>query len=110
MEDNLSLFLRNTADLLDSNQLNSKQLQFIGEFYMSFKFQEDVISKIENSEELKDIEDGDFIKFFILGWYIYCVILKDNNYLNLQNKIKENIYYENIVKDLELTEDKKRSR
>lgn len=105
----LSLFLRNIADMLDSNKLNNKELKLIGEFYMSYKFQNTVIDKLDN-EDLKDLEESDFIKFLILGWYIYCVILKDENYLKLQDQIKENIDYEVNLQNVNLTEDKKRCR
>lgn len=105
----LSLFLRNIADMLDSNKLNNKELKLIGEFYMSYKFQNTVIDKLDN-EDLKDLEESDFIKFLILGWYIYCVILKDENYLKLQDQIKENIDYETNLQNVHLTEDKKRCR
>jgi hypothetical protein len=109
MSIDLSLFLRNIADMLDSNKLNNKELKLIGEFYMSYKFQNTVIDKLDN-EDLKDLEESDFIKFLILGWYIYCVILKDENYLKLQDQIKENIDYEKNLQNVNLTEDKKRCR
>lgn len=88
---NLSLFLRNIADSLEQDKLNPNELKLVGEFYMSYKFQTEVIEKTNDMEELKniDVEDGDFIKFLILGWYIYCVILKDENYLKIQDKIYE---------------------
>lgn len=110
MSVDLSLFLRNIADMLDANKLNNKELQLVGEFYMSYKFQNNIINNLDNNEELEDLKDSEFIKFLILGWYIYCIILKDENYLKLQDKIKENIEYENYLDNLELTEDKNRSR
>ena len=67
MNIDLSLFLRNVADMLDSDKLNNKELKLVGEFYMSFKFQNNVIDKLENNqenyEEIQNIEDADFIKF-----------------------------------------------
>ena len=45
MNIDLSLFLRNVADMLDSDKLNNKELKLVGEFYMSFKFQNNVIDK-----------------------------------------------------------------
>jgi len=112
MNVDLSLFLRNIADMLDSNSLNNKELQLVGEFYMSYKFQNNIVNNFDNidNEELENIKDSDFIKYLILGWYIYCVILKDDNYLNLQNQIKENLCYEKNIKNLDLTEDSKRCR
>lgn len=77
-------FLRNLADSLETNQLSKKQNLRIGEFFMEYKFQEaaykDEKQFEENEEnELEDLhfDKSELIKFLSLGWYIYCVILKD---------------------------------
>lgn len=69
---NLVLFLRNTADSLENNKLSPQQELQIGEFFMSYHFQEN--NKELDSNELK--------KFIFMGWYIYCVILKNKNLTN----------------------------
>lgn len=71
---NLVLFFRNIADDIENNKLNENQLKSSGEFYMSYLFQKEV------GYEVKDIDlsDKDFIKFLILGWYMYNIILQDD--------------------------------
>jgi uncharacterized protein YneF (UPF0154 family) len=67
----LIYFLRNLADLIEKKQLNSIQTKLIGEFYLSYQFQEETLS------ENNTINDIDLIKFCSLGYYIYRKILKD---------------------------------
>lgn len=69
MNSELILFFRNIADSIEKEELNEKQMSFIGEFYMSYHFQ----------NELETIKEEDFIKFLILGWYIYTMILKNDS-------------------------------
>lgn len=66
MNNQLVLFFRNMADSIEKKQLTEKQMSFIGEFYMSYHFQ----------NELENIKEEDFIKFLVMGWYIYTMILK----------------------------------
>jgi hypothetical protein len=67
----LIYFLRNLADLIEKKQLNSIQTKSIGEFYLSYQFQEETL------KENNTINDIDLIKFCSLGYYIYRTILKD---------------------------------
>jgi len=64
----LIYFLRNLADLIEKKQLNSIQTKLIGEFYLSYKFQEIL-------KENKTINDIDLIKFCSIGYYIYEKLL-----------------------------------
>lgn len=59
-------FLRNLANDIEKDRLNNSQLQKIGEFLMSYTFEQRVDS---NTDE--------FMKFITLGWYVYKVILKE---------------------------------
>lgn len=68
MNNQLVLFFRNLADSIEKEELSEKQMSFIGEFYMSYQFQ----------NELENIKEEDFIKFLVLGWYIYTIVLKNN--------------------------------
>lgn len=45
--------------------------QKLGEFYMETKFVE---KKVEYTEE-------ELIKFIVLGWFIYCMVLKDKRFV-----------------------------
>jgi len=68
----LSKFLRKLADCLDSNLLTENQVQIIGEFYVSYVYQD----KPENDDpEIFDQEE--FMKFIFLGFYVYKILLKD---------------------------------
>ena len=69
----LVTFLRELADSVESNRIQSDQLKSIGEFYMSYKFNEQ-----KNGSGDNDIEDIDTIKFLTLGWFIYTQILNKN--------------------------------
>jgi hypothetical protein len=70
---NLILFFKNLADDIENDNLNEKQLQSSGEFYMSYSIQ----NEIDNDQNI-DMSEKDLIKFLFLGWYMYNIILKDN--------------------------------
>ena len=65
----LSTFLKKLAEKIDQNTLTDRQLCRIGEFFMAFIFE-------EKMKENKN-EDGDFLKFITLGWWIYTQILPE---------------------------------
>jgi hypothetical protein len=74
-------FLRSLAFDIENDKLNNSQLRSIGEFYVSYLFNED-----NDYEELpitdeEDISDKDFKKFLALGWYIYNKIVIDEKIL-----------------------------
>lgn len=78
-DEKLIPFLRNLADSIEKRQLLPRQLQSIGEFFMTYQFQEQAIKDNDNSY----IPSGEFrqeelLKFLVLGWYIYCCILRKN--------------------------------
>jgi len=66
-EYNLSSFLRQIASDIDEKKLAEEQVKRVGEFFMSWKFEE--INTVSHSDE-------EFLKFFTLGWYVYTQILK----------------------------------
>ena len=70
---NLILFFKNLADDIENDNLNEKQLQSSGEFYMSYSIQ----NEIDNDQNI-DMSEKDLIKFLFLGWYMYNIILKGN--------------------------------
>lgn len=73
-------FLRNLADSIEQKELVPVQLQSIGEFFMAYQFQKQAIS--DNTEishpDVREFNQQDVLKFIILGWYIYNVILTDD--------------------------------
>ena len=64
-------FLRELADSIESAQIHQEQLKRVGEFFMSYKFQEELINNDEEKDPEKEYEDMDIIKFITLGWWIY---------------------------------------
>ncbi len=73
-------FLRNLADSIESKELEPKQLKRIGEFFMSYQFQEQAGRDMDTSEE--EIEpcfsQADLVKFLSMGWYIYTRLLSED--------------------------------
>ena len=68
-------FLRNLADSVESGALLPRQLQHIGEFFMSYQFQEQAIKDGDTSGiENPRFKKADLIKFIIMGWHIYSCI------------------------------------
>lgn len=65
-------FLRNIANSIENDDIEPQDKQRIGEFFMEYKFKNTLVD-INSS----DIEEKDMIKFLVLGWYIYCVLLKN---------------------------------
>lgn len=84
VDNKLVVFLRKLANSLEQKKINPEQTQRIGEFFMSYNFLDQIdkhstnkLDKEDKNEE--DISSDDFMKFISLGWYVYCVILKNKN-------------------------------
>lgn len=74
-------FLRKLADEIEQKKLDTTQLKKIGEFVMSYQFQEQV--KLDNeNKETDDIDSEELMKFIVFGWYVYNVLLKDETLLD----------------------------
>jgi hypothetical protein len=86
-DEKMIIFLRNLATSIEEKKLLPQQLQRIGEFFMSFKFQEQAIADGDIIDTASDCElnEQDFMKFLILGWYIYVCILKNKPIPLLEN-------------------------
>lgn len=74
-------FLRELADSIEDKKLLPEQLQQIGEFFMSYKFHEQALK--DNNGETDSFKHPSFdrdemIKFLCMGWYVYCVLLKND--------------------------------
>lgn len=61
MEKELPQFLRNIADQVENNTIKEDELRKLSEFYMSYLF----------SDKIPSTPEKDYMKFLILGWYIY---------------------------------------
>ena len=79
-------FLRELTDNIENNTICPKKLKLVGEFYMSYIFQAEVIDeknkedKEEDKEEEKEIlKDKDLMKFMVMGYYIYCHIIENKS-------------------------------
>jgi hypothetical protein len=69
-------FLRNLADSIERRQLLPKQLQSIGEFFMTYQFQSQAIRDGDvGSPPSREFNHQELLKFIVMGWYFYSVIL-----------------------------------
>lgn len=72
-------FLRNLASAIENKELAQPQLQSIGEFFMSYQFQEQAYKDSDNSANTKIMfSEKELIKFVCLGWYVYQVLLRQD--------------------------------
>jgi|UniRef100_A0A6C0LYG7 hypothetical protein len=69
MDERLLGFLKNLTQSVENDELDQQQLQRVSEFFMSYQLYEHV--------ENEDFNETDLIKFITLGWYIYNVMLKN---------------------------------
>ena len=87
-KEKLSKFLKDICVKIDRNEMSQEQLRYVSEFLMYYKFKEQ-FGEEEFSEDddggdnidgdvIAEDDEGDgnvlireFMKFFILGWYVY---------------------------------------
>ena len=75
-DDRLIPFLRNLADSIERRQLAPRQIQSVGEFFMNYQFQEQAVRDQDTSSPPpRQFSQEELIKFLVLGWYIYCILL-----------------------------------
>ena len=81
----LITFLRKLANSIENRQLLPIQLQKVGEFFMTYQFQEQAIQDKDESgnHTSNEFSKDELLKFIVLGWYIYCCIL-DNKSINYE--------------------------
>jgi hypothetical protein len=73
----LGPFLRNLGDSVDKNELTPRQLHSIGEFFMSYKFQEEAAMSGDIDAPDTEFSQSEMIKFLVLGWWVYSQLLRD---------------------------------
>ena len=72
-------FLRNLADSIESGKILPRQLQHIGEFFMSYQFQQQAIKDGDTSgSQSQPLKRADLMKFIVMGWHIYSCILGES--------------------------------
>jgi len=87
-------FLRNLADSVESKKLAPQQLQSIGDFFMSYQFQEQAIKDKDNSGFSSQYTHTELIKFLSLGWYVYQVLLREETLPeNISEQDQHRFYY-----------------
>jgi hypothetical protein len=71
-ENQLISFLRDLANNVKEKKLNNEQLDNIGDFFMSYQFQEQA-RKDNDESELADVHytSSELLKFMSMGLYIY---------------------------------------
>lgn len=72
-ENELSTFLRNLANEIETGNMDPIKLQKVSDFHLQCRFQD----QLETMDE-EEFSKEDMIKFISLGWYVYHVLLKDN--------------------------------
>ena len=63
-------FLKTLANALETNILSQSQIQQIGEFHMTFQY----------NNQTQILNENELLKYIVLGWYIYTQIIEKNNY------------------------------
>lgn len=73
----LAPFLRNLAQSIEEGRLLPRQLQRVGEFFMSYQFQEQAIKDGDNTSDTSNrkFSKSDLMKFIVMGWHVYSCIL-----------------------------------
>lgn len=83
-------FLRNLADAIEKHELIPRQLQSIGEFFMAYQFQEVANEDPSHQQETEEFDQEELMKFLIIGWYIYRIILREQTIPNVSNEFEFN--------------------
>jgi len=79
-DERLITFLRELTGSLERGELCQRQLQSVGEFFMSYQFQESAAQDSdESSPPSPRFSQAELIKFLSLGWYVYQVLLRQDS-------------------------------
>ena len=77
-ETKLIPFLRELANSVEANQLNNDQIENIGDFFMSYQFQEQ--ARKDGDETIPPViqdSNSELVKFVAMGWYVYQVLRRN---------------------------------
>ena len=77
-------FLRELTDSIENNTICQDKLKLVGEFYMSYIFQAEVIDEKNRNDTNYDdknniLTDQDLMKFMVMGYYVYCHIIENKS-------------------------------
>jgi hypothetical protein len=64
-------FLQELINSIEQNIISTNQLQMVGEFYMSY------MHSTNFKEDDRVPTDKEMIKFLILGWFVYKILLRE---------------------------------
>lgn len=64
-------FLQELIRSINQNIISANQLQLVGEFYMNYMY------SASSKEANNTPTDKEMIKFLILGWFVYKILLLD---------------------------------
>lgn len=64
----LTRFLRRLATAIEKGEISGEELTQVGEFYVGYKY-------AENGK----VEENEFLKFLIMGWYVYEMLKEKIN-------------------------------
>lgn len=64
-------FLQELIHSINQNIISANQLQLVGEFYMNYIYS----TSLEEANNTPT--DKEMIKFLILGWFVYKILLLD---------------------------------
>lgn len=79
-EAKLTPFLRELANAVEAHKLNASQLENIGDFFMSYQFQEQARKDSdETAPPVAQYSTEDLVKFVAMGWYVYQVLQRNQN-------------------------------
>jgi hypothetical protein len=79
-DERLITFLRELTGSLEREELCQRQLQSVGEFFMSYQFQESAAQDSDESSPTPPrFSQSELIKFLSLGWYVYQVLLRQDS-------------------------------
>ena len=77
-------FLRNLANELEQDKINQVKKTAINELYVICQLQDLEQDQSNHSlSENTEFSNDDLLKFIMLGWYIYCCILRENKHKKL---------------------------
>ena len=84
----LITFLRDLTSSLERGELCQLQLQSVGEFFMSYQFQERAVQDSdESTPDPSRFSQAELIKFLSLGWYVYQVLLRQETLQNCSSDL-----------------------
>jgi len=80
--------MKEITQSLEREELCPRQLQSVGEFFMSYQFQERAAQDSDESIPDTRFSKSELIKFMSLGWYVYQILLRQETLPNYSNSVE----------------------